>query len=178
MPRRFETVAEQREYWRTKSRRYYYANLDRVRATQERYRRRLGIRTREESLRLRPILHCLSCGDVFQRPVKSQQRYCSHDCRWRARRIRSRHPVCRVWFTSCIECGRPFAARRFNAKRCSATCKQAHVNASQRDSAREYQRRTRYTAIRYWAVDTSPEALAVAAIYYELRQELRRVRHP
>ncbi len=121
---------------------------------------------------------CKGCGQMFRPEVRHRRpgRYCSLDC-YRHHRPRGIGLSCRVWFVTCDNCSTLFAARRPNRKRCSKECDQAHINDSQRVKSREYQRRTRYTAIRYWAIDSSPEAIALATTYYELRQQLRALRH-
>lgn len=131
---------------------------------------------------------CGGCGIRFE-PVRTKRRgqvreFHSQACYvdfikrspgdWRQRgRTRVHWPSCRVWFRECDVCGVLFTARRPDAKRCSKACRHDH-NVTH---ARELQRRTRYTAIRYWAFDDSDAAVALAAAYYELRQELRKVRN-
>lgn len=124
---------------------------------------------------------CKVCARPFRVRVKRGKttQYCSITCYHR----RGRHydprvgTSCMVWVRNCDQCGRLFTARQKHSLRCSDECRRTHAIDYQRDTSREYQRRTRYTAIRYWAVDKSPDAIALAATYYELRQQLRRIRH-
>jgi hypothetical protein len=71
---------------------------------------------------------------------------------------------CPVRIMSCRGCGLLVTKHgpSIHAEWCSDRCRQ-----------REYERRTHAVAIRYWTIAATPEALEVATIYFQLRQELR-----
>lgn len=138
---------------------------------------------------------CVGCDKPFVRTREgdgrlSQAKTCSEQCRRQAiRRTQLAGKSCRISVGPCAFCGEPFTQRADTGrKHCSDACRaNAHQERSaaireatrdarliqRREQAREYQRRTRYTAIRYWAIDNSPLALEVARLQYELRQQLR-----
>lgn len=174
--------------WRFKASSFYYAHLTERRA----YLRERAARLRKPRppapcsecqthervpgrKRCAVCLACATCGQIR----KGGGRFCSASCYDEWRRAHRADPRiglnCKVWIRTCAECGRLFTARYSHVVRCSKRCNRDHLNNQQRDKNREHQRRTRYTAIRYWAVDSSPEALALAATYFELRQQLRSV---
>lgn len=79
---------------------------------------------------------------------------------------------CAITVAKCPECPEPVTSHTTSIR--GRYCSELHY---QRGYMRDYQRRTRATAIRYWRVAPTPEAQALAETYYELRQELRRRTH-
>ncbi len=121
---------------------------------------------------------CEFCRTPFLRNGRiSRARYCSRSCAARARFGSPADPrigtACRIRVTDCAVCGRLFTQHGAPKTYCSSDCRQARSRAWQL----EHQRRTHYTAIRYWTVAPTPEALELASTYFELRQELRRRRN-
>lgn len=110
----------------------------------------------------RPVMRMCICGKEFQSKKVGPRYYCtpSHA------HIGWSIPLT---FGPCRECGALFTKRQSNQVFCSSL-------HSRRQSMREYQRRTNFTAIRYWRIADTPEALELAKTYYQLRQELRRHR--
>ncbi len=136
-----------------------------------------------------PMRTCRVCATTFLRLRDARGKLrngvtCSETCRraaismtWRSRNTRRIWPTCNISVKPCVRCGTLFT-QHGNLGYCSAECRRLATNDAQRSTMREYQRRTRKTAIRYWTLDQSPEALALAETYYQLRQELVYRRHP
>jgi hypothetical protein len=117
--------------------------------------------------------NCEYCGAPFERRKDSpkERRYCSPSCRWeKYKRLKAFGQSCPLRIVECDQCGKLFRSQR-GRKRCSSDC----YAQSNRVWHREYQRRTRFAAIRYWQFDKSDEAHDLAAQYFQLRQLLRRV---
>jgi hypothetical protein len=180
MPPRYDTIDEQRTYWREKARRKYWANLERERTYRRQQVRKRAGHPLDGPLPPRPALpprsvHCKECGIEFRTPRTSERVYCSpehraagtSEARHRPRpQMRTAFPLCRIGYGNCPECSRFFVIHGSRRRFCSDRCQT-------RRSSREYQRRTHATAIRYWRVAPTPDAQALAATYFELRQELR-----
>lgn len=128
-------------------------------------------------------VQCIRCGEKIDGGRYNQKQYCP-DCRViRDRELRregaQRHPrhqiYCRIGdarqvrYASCLFC-RSLLMLHGHRTRCDTNrCRQLQ----ERVESREYQRRTRATAIRYWRIAPTPQALEVARMYFELRQAVR-----
>lgn len=192
MPRKFADTEQQRAYWREQAARAYRgprheAIKARNRASsRRRYAkkftshpcRRCGVALTNTKLGICASCRaCRICGHAVPVGKGSPLAFCSTGCRtvWRAQR-RGAGKVYRVWGHDCAHCSTRFVSHGPggpNEKWCSDACRRLDRLPAQRRRNREYQRRTRYTAIRYWTVDSSAEALDLATLYYGLRQELR-----
>jgi len=136
---------------------------------------------------------CSMCGVTFMPPRRpsgylSERRTCSDECavvknrealRRGAETIQRRvqkaseQMTCPITYATCEACDSVFIKHGPRWKYCpNEEC----AIERRRTWQREYQRRTKVTAIRYWRVAPTPEAEALAKEYYELRQALRQVR--
>lgn len=84
---------------------------------------------------------CVQCGQSFApsrgkaKGSKGEQRFCSRDCAADSQRRLKPHkyPASRVYFPTCVECGRTFCAKSASAKRCSERCRLDAVGARVKD---------------------------------------------
>lgn len=131
----------------------------------------------------RPMKPCASCAVLFKATSKpgGHRDYCSVACSAIGARVAELRrnatsnigKVCKVRISSCVECGSLFTQHGTLKKLCSRECRLQYRSTQQRE---EYRRKP-YTAIKYWRVNESPEALALAETYFRLRTELRSRRH-
>lgn len=70
---------------------------------------------------------------------KGEQRFCSVNCRYGCQRAQPKQPKpgpaprSRVYFPTCVECGKTFCAKAVHAKRCSERCRLDAVGARVKD---------------------------------------------
>jgi hypothetical protein len=66
---------------------------------------------------------CGWCGRPFSYHGQGRRRYCDEGCRRRASALRAGR-LAQPRIIDCVECGRPFEARRADAHYCGAACRQ------------------------------------------------------
>lgn len=130
---------------------------------------------------LRPTyltIRCAGCDSAINSGRFNKRRYCD-ECA-RNRHFYMRIGRCLIFPKSCSWCTQAFIARVSWQTYCSAACSSSAYRAKNRarlnDYAREWQRRTRKTAINYWRIANTLEALELAKTYYQLRRLLRKER--
>lgn len=111
---------------------------------------------------------CAGCGQPASSP---SGKYCSHPC-YIATKKRNAHyryndprlakTSCPIRFANCRQCGGLFTLHGPKRVTCSDKCRLL----DHRRWNREYQRRTRVTAYRYWRIADTPEADKLAQTYF------------